>query len=152
MSKNKICLIIVCLAIGYVAGWISRNDVTATTRSIAILQDDKKEYNINDCITVFSDQNVSPNKAGWAFWFAPKSMTNGLNLKMSYVDRLPTTHPPHQHDNKEILYILEGEVEVYLNGETRIIGPNSSVFYPANSMHNITRVNDKPVKYLVINE
>ncbi len=119
------------------------------------VSDDKSEkqpdYNLDNCITVFSDGKIDPAKTGWFFWFAPTLLTKGMSLKMTYVDKLTGTHPPHQHEKEEILYLLEGEAEVHINGETRIIGPNTGIYYPGNSSHCIKRINDQPIKYLVVN-
>ena len=104
-----------------------------------------------NCITRFSEEKINTTKTGWAFWFHPKSLTDGLNLKMSYVDKLTGTHEAHQHPNEEILYLLEGEAEIHINGEIKIIGPGTSIYYPGNSLHCIKRINDEPIKYLVIN-
>lgn len=112
---------------------------------------DLSTYTLDKCITMFSEAKADIAKTGWYFWFEPKSLTGGINLKMTYVDKLTGTHEPHQHPGEEILYLLEGQAEVHLNGEIRVIGPNTSIYYPGNSLHCIKRVNDKPVKYLVIN-
>ena len=109
------------------------------------------KYTLNNCVTRFSEANTNEAKTGWFFWFEPKSLTGGLTLKMTYVDKLTGTHEPHQHTGEEILYLLEGRAEVHLNGETKVIGPNTGIYYPGNSLHCIKRVNDQPIKYLVIN-
>ena len=109
------------------------------------------EYTIDDCITVFDSQKVDKTKTGYFFWFAPKATTRGLNLKMTYVDELTGTHEPHQHAGEEILYLLEGTAEAHINGEIKVIEPNTSIYYPEHSLHCIKRANDKPIKYLVIN-
>jgi quercetin dioxygenase-like cupin family protein len=111
----------------------------------------KNQYNFSDCVVPFIADNTSATDAGWMFWFYHADATeSGLNLKMSYVDKETAMHPPHKHFDKEIFYILEGDAEVYLEGETRIIGANSSFFCPSNLMHGIKRASDKPLKYLVI--
>ena len=109
------------------------------------------EYTIDNCITVFDRQNADEAKMGYYFWFAPKSLTKGLNLKMTYVDKLTGTHEPHRHAGEEILFMLEGTSEVFINGEEKNIGPFTSIYYPEFSHHCIKRVNEKPIKYLVIN-
>ena len=109
------------------------------------------EYTIDNCITVFDRKNADEAKMGYYFWFAPKSFTKGLNLKMTYVDKLTGTHEPHRHAGEEILFMLEGTSEVFLEGEEKVIGVYTSIYYPEYSHHCIKRVNEKPIKYLVIN-
>ena len=109
------------------------------------------EYTLDNCITVFSEAKADIARTGYFFWFAPKSLTGGINLKMTYVDKLTGTHEPHQHPGEEILLMLEGQAEIHLYGETKIVEPYTSIYYPSYSLHCIKRVNDQPIKYLVIN-
>lgn len=123
----------------------------AKSASSSSVNNELSKYTLDNCITRFSETKTDVAKTGWYFWFEPKSLTGGLNLKMTYVDKLTGTHEPHRHPGEEILYLLEGQAEVHLNGETKVIGPNTSIYYPGNSLHCIKRVNDRPIKYLVIN-
>jgi quercetin dioxygenase-like cupin family protein len=110
------------------------------------------EFTLDNCVTEFSEQNVQVAKTGWYFWFAPKKFTEGLNLKMTYVDKLTGTHEPHQHSGDEIICLLEGEGEVFINNESRIVSPNTAFYYPDSSLHCLKRTNlEVPVRYLVIN-
>ena len=119
--------------------------------SLPEASDDLSKYTLDNCITQFSEARTEETKAGWSFWFGAKLFTGALNLKMSFVNKLAGTHEPHQHAGEEILYLIEGQAEVHLNGETKVIHPNTSIYYPGNSLHCIKRVNDQPIKYLVIN-
>jgi len=113
--------------------------------------DKLQKYTLDNCVTVFSEAMADEARTGYFFWFEPKSFTGGINLKMTYVDKLTGTHEPHQHAGEEILFMLEGQAEIHLYGETKIVEPNTSIYYPSYSLHCIKRVNDKPIKYLVIN-
>ena len=43
--------------------------------------------------------------------------------------------PPHHHPWDEAFYVLEGEVALTLEGETRALGPGSYVHVPAGTVH-----------------
>ena len=122
---------------------------SASASSVADV--DMTKYTLDNCITVFSETKADIARTGYFFWFEPKSLTGGINLKMTYVDKLTGTHEPHQHPGEEILFMLEGQAEIHLYGETKIVEPNTSIYYPSYSLHCIKRVNDRPIKYLVIN-
>jgi quercetin dioxygenase-like cupin family protein len=119
--------------------------------SLPEANNDMKKHTLENWVTTFSEAKADVAKTGWFFWFEPKSLTGGINLKMTYVDKLTGTHDPHQHAGEEILYLIEGQAEVHINGETRIINPNTSVYYSSYSLHCLKRVNDQPIRYLVIN-
>lgn len=43
--------------------------------------------------------------------------------------------PPHAHEWDESMYILNGEVEVGIGGETRLCGPGALAHMPAGTTH-----------------
>ena len=106
---------------------------------------------IDNCITPFSEDKVDIARTGWYFWFEPKVQKSGINLKMTYVDKLTGTHEPHQHAGEEILFMLDGQAEITIDGETKVVDPYTSIYYYSYSLHCIKRVNDQPIRYLVIN-
>lgn len=153
-TTQKIFSGIFLLGIGFAAGLIaSQHTATAKETSIeAHAPASPAEYTNDNCIMVFDETKVQPTAAGYAFWFVPQGFAqDGVDLKMSYVDKGQATHPPHQHDNEEVFFVLEGNVIVHLNGKEVTLGPNSSMYCPKGSFHGIRRADDKPARYLVIN-
>lgn len=61
------------------------------------------------------------------------------------------SHPPHQHNQEELIFVKEGSVEIHLNGKTERAGAGSVFFYAANDMHNIANVGETRATYWVIN-
>ncbi len=65
-------------------------------------------------------------------------------------------HPPHRHDEEEILVLLAGEVELALpdlppgeeHGNMRL-RPGDFVYYPAQFAHTLTSVGKEPANYLM---
>ena len=62
------------------------------------------------------------------------------------------THAPHEHDEDEFFFVLEGTAEFHLNGETAEGGPMTSFYCPTGSKHGIRNVGNTELKYLVIKE
>jgi len=76
----------------------------------------------------------------------------GFNLEMHETTLAPgiETHPPHKHLHEEIIIVVEGTVESYIDGKTEIVQPGSVIFYGSNQMHNAKNVGTTMCKYKVI--
>ena len=51
--------------------------------------------------------------------------------------------PAHSHPNEQITYVVEGRLELTLDGETRVLDPSTVAVVPAGSVHSgraLTRV------------
>lgn len=110
----------------------------------------QKKFTMDNCVTPFTFQDTIQTKSGYQFWFADKEFLDGRTLKMSVVEPQLATHPPHQHEEDEFFFVLEGTAEFYLDGETRTGGPHTSFYCPPYSMHGIRNIGDTQLKYLVI--
>lgn len=113
-------------------------------------QNEVTKYNIDNCVSEFSNEKTEPTKVGYQFWFADKNFADGKTLKMSVVAPGKATHPPHKHSEDEFFFVLEGTAEFYLDGKTRTAGPMTSFYCPTGSEHGIRNVGDTELKYLVI--
>jgi len=60
-------------------------------------------------------------------------------------------HSFHKHPNKEeVIYILEGEAEQWLEQEKQNLGPGSSVFIPKSAVHATFNRTDKDLKFIAV--
>ncbi|MDH5604814.1 MAG: cupin domain-containing protein [Cyclobacteriaceae bacterium] len=137
--------------LGYMSG--SSSGTQDTLLHAAIKKTGPKEYNYNieDYINTLKESAVTTTQKGYQYWYVPKSMSNGkLNLKLSQVKAMEANHAPHQHPEEEIFLLIEGEAEFYLDGESRKVEANSSMYCPPNVMHGIRNTGKTPMKYLVI--
>lgn len=114
------------------------------------VEDKEKQFNIQNCVNSFSEDNSIETKVGYQYWFADKDFIDGRTLKMSVVSPHQSTHAPHKHIEDEFFFVLEGTAQFYLNGETVIVKPYTSLYCPSNVMHGISNVGDTELKYLVI--
>ncbi len=107
-------------------------------------------WTIDKCVNEFSKDKVQKTDAGYQYWFVDKDLADGKTLKLSVVKPHAATHAPHKHAEDEFFFILEGKVELTLNGERKVVGPFSSLYCPPNVEHGIRNVGDTEAKYLVV--
>lgn len=111
---------------------------------------DSTKYDLSSCVNTFDSLRTEKTAAGWQYWFVDKNFIDGRTIKLSEVGPRSASHLPHRHSEDEFFFILEGEAELYLNGETRIVRPFTSFYCPSQSLHGIRNVGDSQLKYLVI--
>jgi len=74
----------------------------------------------------------------------------GQNLLFSLVDLEPNTViPPHHHPHEQGTYLLQGELEMNLDGERRTMRPGDLVIIPGGMEHSVI-VGPQPVQLLDI--
>lgn len=66
-----------------------------------------------------------------------------------------TLHPsgadePSTHDGQEFIYVLEGEMEVVIEGARDILKPGDSVYYDSTNAHLLKAHGGKPAKILAV--
>ncbi len=72
-----------------------------------------------------------------------KALTFGsLELKAGQ-----SPHPPHRHEEEEILLITEGHGEISLEGKVTKAGPGSIMYAQSNHMHGIVNTSDAPLTF-----
>jgi mannose-6-phosphate isomerase-like protein (cupin superfamily) len=109
-----------------------------------------KTYTIENSVNEFDMKKVEPTGAGYQYWFADKNFIDGRTLKLSVVAPGKATHAPHRHPEDEFFFVLEGKAEFYLDGKTKVVGPQTSLYCPSNQEHGIRNAGDTTLKYLVI--
>ena len=107
---------------------------------------------IDACVSPLRLDRAEKTAAGCQFWFVGRDLADGTTLKLSVVAPHAATHPPHHHAEDEFFFVLSGQAEFYLNGETAVGGPNTSFYCPPNSEHGIRNIGDTELRYLVIKQ
>jgi mannose-6-phosphate isomerase-like protein (cupin superfamily) len=59
-------------------------------------------------------------------------------------------HPPHHHNGEEMFLMLDGTLEVTINGKASRITKGSVAFIGSGDQHGIRNVGATPAKYFVI--
>jgi quercetin dioxygenase-like cupin family protein len=85
-------------------------------------------------------------------WMSRPATTGARDLVVIEVNLLPGRgHNFHKHpDQEEVIYVLEGEVEQWLEQEHRILRPGDAVFIDADVVHASFNVSSAPARLLAI--
>jgi quercetin dioxygenase-like cupin family protein len=78
-----------------------------------------------------------------------KSIT-GENIQMLYLKLKPGSSTFHSHINEQMGYILSGEVELTINGESRICKPGDAYYIPADISHGFSVLKNEDLEYIEI--
>ncbi len=119
--------------------------LTATTVAVG-----ERTYTIDNVVNSFDEEQIKQTAVGYQYWFADKAFADGKTLKLSVVKPHSATHDPHEHEEDEFFFVLEGIAEFHLDGETKTGGPMTSFYCPSGVSHGIRNVGDTELKYLVI--
>jgi len=60
------------------------------------------------------------------------------------------THAPHKHEHEEIVIVVEGTVESYLEGKTEIAEAGSVIYFASNQMHSARNAGNGACRYYVL--
>ena len=85
-------------------------------------------------------------------WMSRPATTGARDLVVIEVNLLPGRgHNFHKHpDQEEVIYVLAGEVEQWLEQERRILRPGDAVFIDADVVHASFNVSAAPAQLLAI--
>jgi len=80
-----------------------------------------------------------------------KEILPGFRLKVVHSEHMTLTYwdikagsslPEHSHPNEQVTNMIEGELELIVDGESNIIKPNSVVVIPSNATHSGKAITD----------
>ncbi|MFH5884479.1 cupin domain-containing protein [Halalkalibaculum sp. DA3122] len=99
--------------------------------------------------------NVTPEKLerGIHHWLSSPETTGSNQLITVRVEVQPGNgHPFHRHPNmEEIIYVLSGQAEQWLEQESKILKRNEAVFIPENVIHATFNASaEEPLEFLAI--
>ena len=85
-------------------------------------------------------------------WMSSPPATSAKDLTVIEVNITPGNgHDFHKHpDQEEVIYVISGKVEQWLDREKRILGPGDSVFIGADVVHASFNVGDTDAKLIAI--
>lgn len=85
------------------------------------------------------------------FFKGPTATLDELEVHVTTLNAGQISHPPHRHENEELVILREGTVEALVNGEWKRLGPGSVIFNASNQLHGLRNVGSGPATYHVIN-
>lgn len=89
---------------------------------------------------------------GWLAWFSGPTASNSKNLVVLEARLRPASgHSFHKHPNQEeVIYVIEGEIEQWVDQERRILRQGDSAFIGPDVVHASFNVSDQNASLLAI--
>ena len=98
-----------------------------------------------------SSMHVKREEAAWGSlaWFSSPAVSNARNLVVIEVTLNPAgAHSFHKHPKQEeVIYVLEGEIEEWVDGEKRTLRSGDSAFIAADVVHASFNLSDREARY-----
>jgi quercetin dioxygenase-like cupin family protein len=76
--------------------------------------------------------------------------TGGTMTAIEVLARPDSGPPPHTHVYSELFYVLEGELEIELDGARRTVGAGDVAAVPGGSVHTYRNASALPVRFLAV--
>lgn len=87
---------------------------------------------------------------GMKYLQRPTAMLNELEMHMTELKPNTPSHPPHTHVDSELILMLEGHTEQFINGKNYQGTAGDMYLMNSNELHGIKNIEDAPCKYLAI--
>lgn len=100
----------------------------------------------------WSDVKPESTKVGAVrrFFRIPTATLRELECHVTTLNPGEASHAPHRHVNEEAIVVREGEVESFIEGQTRRLGPGSVMVFASNELHGLRNVGSVPATYHVL--
>jgi quercetin dioxygenase-like cupin family protein len=99
-------------------------------------------------------RETAPEMLDWGElrWLSNPPATGARDLTVINVSLAPGKgHDFHKHpDQEEVIYVVAGRVEQWVDREKRILGPGDSAFLPADTVHASFNVGDSNANIVAI--
>ena len=99
-----------------------------------------------------SDANSTALDWGRIAWLSSPSITGARQLAIVEASFKPgKSHSFHKHPNQEeMLYVVAGQIEQWIDREKRVLGPGDSAFVPPGVVHASFNVGRSEARLLAI--
>ena len=103
-------------------------------------------------IVTFADAKVEQLPGKTHFWHCKPGMVADTNLMFVRAQLPPgEAHPFHYHPKmEEILYILSGKAEQWVEREKRIMKSGDSLYLPPGVVHGTYNIGDETLDFLAV--
>jgi len=77
---------------------------------------------------------------------------SGFALEMHQTELGPgvESHAPHKHVHEEMMVVLDGQLQTWVEGKTQLAERGAIVYFGSNQMHNVRNTGSVPVRYYVL--
>jgi quercetin dioxygenase-like cupin family protein len=104
-------------------------------------------------VTFKPAEEISREELDWGIFAAVSSPSDGAERLMTVeATFLPgKAHDFHRHPNQEeVIYVLDGAIEQWVEREHRMLGPGDGVLIPAGVVHASFNTGDEPAKIIAV--
>jgi quercetin dioxygenase-like cupin family protein len=103
-------------------------------------------------IVPFAEAELEQLPGKTHYWHCKPGMVADTNLMFVRAQLPPgEAHPFHYHPHmEEILYILSGTAEQWIQREKRIMRPGDSIYLPVGMVHGTYNAGSEPLDFLAI--
>ena len=98
-------------------------------------------------------QQIERQELDWGIFAAVSSPADGAERLMTVEGTFwpGKGHDFHRHPNQEeVIYVLEGTIEQWLEREHRLLAPGDGVLIPAGAVHASFNVGDGPARIIAV--
>jgi len=135
------------LALAFGIGWASREVAHGRERATTLVS---QTINLDQIkMGVYKDQGHAVGQIGLYI----EGETPGCSSLVTgrfIVDTGKSPHPPHVHQDEEILIVEAGQGEIICDGKTTKVGPGSVMYSTPNVAHGINNTGQEPLTFTFV--
>ena len=107
---------------------------------------------MTEIFRIAREATLEPVYFGTMRWLSQPASTGGKQITSAEAAIVPgQAHPFHCHpEQEEIIYVLSGKLEQWVEQEKRILGPGDVIFLPKGVVHASYNVGDEDVRLFVV--
>ncbi len=73
-----------------------------------------------------------------------------LEMHQTVLAKGVDSHPPHKHSHEELIVVLNGTVESWVEGKTELAPVGSVIYFGSNQLHKLRNGGDDTCRYYVL--
>ena len=110
-----------------------------------------KKQVVSQVISYAALQPKTPGGNQKSLFDGPTVTLNNMEGHITVLGAGQESHPPHQHINEETIVLIEGELDVAINGKVTPARKGDVLFFSSNDWHNVKNTGTTPATYYVFN-
>ncbi len=147
LSFRRSTLLWSALTVGLTLGWAFRELAHAKERAAAL---GSQTINLDQLkMSTYEDRGKPVGQVGL---YVQGETPGGSSLVAGrfIVDPGKSPHPPHVHDDEEVLVVASGTGEIICDGKTTKVGPGSLMYSNPNVAHGINNTGQEPLTFYFV--
>jgi quercetin dioxygenase-like cupin family protein len=132
----------------------SRRDLACLLPALAAASGVAQEQNAALPSKVYHSPQIpyqgDEKKKGRVFFDGVQHTGFRLNAHETVLGPGTQTHAPHKHVHEEIVTLVEGTLETFIEGKTEVTEAGSVIYFASNQMHSVRNIGTTPARYYVL--